>query len=131
MPANGDVLLDTSVVIAYFKGDASVGTQVRASSSLYLPQPALGELYCGAHLSQNPGKHLAQIRTFLGAVGLLSPGLGTAEQYGRLRAQLARAGTPIPENDIWIAALALEHQLPLATRDVHFDFIAELPVLKW
>ncbi len=58
MPANGDVLLDTSVVIAYFKGDASVGTQVRASSSLYLPQPALGELYIVAHLSQNPGKPL-------------------------------------------------------------------------
>lgn len=50
---------------------------------------------------------------------------------GRLRAQLAKAGTPIPENDIWIASLALEHQLPLAARDAHFDLVIGLQVLKW
>ncbi|MCX6929402.1 MAG: hypothetical protein NT154_40235 [Verrucomicrobia bacterium] len=47
------------------------------------------------------------------------------------RTQLAKAGTPIPENDIWIAALALEHQLPLAARDAHFDLVIGLRVLKW
>jgi tRNA(fMet)-specific endonuclease VapC len=131
MPASGDVLLDTSVVIPYLKGDRAVGAQVKASSSLYLPQTVLGELYCGAHLSQNPGKHLANIQAFLAAVAVLSPGVATAEHYGRLRAQLAKAGTPIPENDIWIAALALEHQLPLAARDAHFDLVRGLQVLKW
>jgi len=131
MPASGDVLLDTSVVIPYFRGDAAIGAQVRATSALFLPQTVLGELYCGAHLSRNPAKHLATIQTFLAAVALLSPGLATAECYGRIRAQLARAGTPIPENDIWIAALALEHQLPLAARDAHFDLVVGLPVFKW
>ena len=62
---------------------------------------------------------------------MLSPGVATAEHYGRIRAQLAQAGTPIPENDIWIAALALEHQLPLSARDVHFDRVTGLQVLKW
>jgi len=131
MPASGDVLLDTSVVIPYLKGDRAVGAQVQASASLYLPQTVLGELYCGAHLSHNPGKHLANIQPFLAAVAVLSPGVTTAEHYGRLRAQLAKAGMPIPENDIWIAALALEHQLPLAARDAHFDLVPGLPVLKW
>jgi len=131
MPASGDVLLDTSVVIPYLKGDTAIGAQVLASSALYLPQTVLGKLYCGAHLSQNTGKHLAKIQTFLAAVAVLTPGLATAEHYGHLRAQLAKAGTPIPENDIWIAALALEHQLPLAARDAHFDLVIGLPVLKW
>ena len=131
MPASGDVLLDTSVVIPYLKGDSAIGTQVQASSSLYLPQTALGELYCGAHLSQNPGKHVAKIQTFLAAVAVLSPGVATAEHYGRLRAQLAKAGTPIPENDIWIAACALQHDLALVTRDLHFDEIDNLRVVHW
>jgi tRNA(fMet)-specific endonuclease VapC len=86
----------------------------------------LGELYCGAYLSGNPTRTLFEIRNFLSAVNLLSPEEATAEHYGRIRAQLAKGGTPIPENDIWIAALAMEHQLPLAARDVHFDRIIGL-----
>lgn len=131
MPASGDVLLDTSVVIPYFKGDAGLRASFLASPTLYLPLTVLGELHCGANLSQNPAKHVAQIQNFLAAVVLLPPNAATAEHYGRIRAQLAQAGTPIPENDIWIAALALEHQLPLAARDVHFDRVNGLQVLKW
>lgn len=115
MPASGDVLLDTSVVIPYFKGDPTLRASFLASPTVYLPLTVLGELHCGANLSQNLAKHMAQIQNFLLAVVVLSPGAATAEHYGRIRAQLAQVGTPIPENDIWIAALALEHQLTLAT----------------
>jgi tRNA(fMet)-specific endonuclease VapC len=131
MPANGDVLLDSSVIIPYFKGDAALRSSFLASPTLYLPLTVLGELHCGANLSQNPAKNLPQIQNFLLAVVVLSPDVATAEYYGRIRAQLAQAGTPIPENDIWIAALAMEHQLPLAARDAHFDRIIGLQVLKW
>lgn len=131
MPASGEVLLDTSVVIPYFKGDPALRASFLASPTLYLPLTVLGELHCGANLSQNPPKHVAQIQNFLAAVVVLSPGVATAEHYGRIRAQLAQAGTPIPENDIGIAALALEHQLPLTARDVHFDRITGLRLLKW
>ena len=54
------------------------------------------------------------------------PGRETAEQYARLFVQLKRAGTPIPDNDLWIAALALEHDLMLITRDRHFQDIPQL-----
>jgi tRNA(fMet)-specific endonuclease VapC len=131
MPASGEVLLDTSIVIPYFKGDITLQSHFQGSQALYVPHVVLGELYCGANLSQNPPKHFAKIQNFLGAVVLLTPGLTTAEHYGRIRANLATAGTPIPENDIWIAAIALEHQLPLAARDAHFDQIKGLQVLKW
>jgi tRNA(fMet)-specific endonuclease VapC len=131
MPASGDVLLDTSVVIPYLRGDQTIQAGFRGCSTLYLPQTALGELYCGAHLSRQPQRMLAEIQNLLAAVVLVSPGPVTAEHYGRLRADLARAGTPLPENDIWIAALAVEYQLPLAARDAHFTKIAGLSLLNW
>jgi tRNA(fMet)-specific endonuclease VapC len=131
MPASGDVLLDTSVVVPYFRKDAAVRRQARSCATLYLPQTVLGELYCGAYLSGNPARTLAEIRNFLTAVVVLSPGVATADHYGQIRAALAKAGTPVPENDIWIAALAREYQLPLAARDSHFDLVSGLQVLKW
>jgi tRNA(fMet)-specific endonuclease VapC len=74
---------------------------------------------------------LAEIQNFLSAVIVLSPSLAAADHYGQLRAALARAGTPIPENDIWIAAIATEYRLPVAARDPHFDRVAGLQVWKW
>jgi tRNA(fMet)-specific endonuclease VapC len=59
-------------------------------------------------------------------VRVLLPGRETAEHYARLFVQLKRAGTPIPDNDLWIAALALEHDLTVVTRDQHFQHIPQL-----
>ena len=59
-------------------------------------------------------------------MGILFPSRETAEHYARLFVQLKHAGTPVPDNDLWIAALALEHDLPLMTRDQHFDRIPQL-----
>jgi tRNA(fMet)-specific endonuclease VapC len=131
MPASGEVLLDTSVVIPFLKKDDALRLKFQDCGVLYLPHTVLGELYCGAQLSANPAKTLAGIEHFASATALLLPTVATAEHYGKIRAALARAGTPIPENDIWIAALAVEFQLPLAARDAHFDRIAGLAVLKW
>lgn len=131
MPISGNVLLDTSVIIPYLKGDVSIRTQSRNYLFLYLPQTALGELYCGAYLSNRPNENLGAIQTFLAAVILLLPTAATSEHYGRIRAKLAKAGTPIPENYIWIAAIAVEHNLPLAARDAHFDRVPGLSSLKW
>jgi tRNA(fMet)-specific endonuclease VapC len=55
----------------------------------------------------------------------------TVEQYGQIKAEIAEAGTPIPDNDIWIAALAREYELPLVTRDQHFDIVPGLKTLAW
>jgi tRNA(fMet)-specific endonuclease VapC len=91
----------------------------------------LGELYYGAHRSQQPAKALTQICEFLRSCVLLFPDEQTPDHYGRIKAGLARAGTPIPENDIWIAALAQESQLPLLTRDRHFALIPGLTLVTW
>ena len=60
-------------------------------------------------------------------MGVLLPGRETAEHYAHLFVQLKRAGTPVSDNDLWIAALALEHDLALITRDQHFERIPQLP----
>jgi len=125
------VLLDTSVVVRHFRDGNALASNLAAFEELYLPQPALAELYAGAFRSVRPEKNLQQIERFLEAVDVLLPDESTPELYGRISAQLAQAGTPIPQNDIWIAAIALQSELPLATRDRHFEHIAGLTVLFW
>ena len=129
-PGNS-VLLDTSVVVRHFRAGEAMAAKLAAYEDLYLPQAALAELYAGAFRSAKPGENLRQITRFLEAVNVLLPDESTPKIYGRISAQLARAGTPIPQNDIWIAAIALQSNLPLATTDHHFRHVAGLTVLVW
>lgn len=131
MSATGNVLLDTNIVVAHFRNETSVSSHLSQQAGLYLPLMVLAELYYGAYKSNAPAKTLAGVRGFLNYAAILSPGEVTADFYGRIKADLEKAGTPIPQNDIWIASLALEHQLPVATRDQHFSLISGLTVLSW
>jgi len=128
MPGKG-VLLDTSVVVRHFRDGGVFTSKLAEYEELYLPQVALAELYAGAFRSAYPEKNLQQITRFLEAVDVLLPDESTPEIYGQISAHLARAGTPIPQNDIWIAAIALQSSLPLATSDRHFENVAGLTVL--
>ena len=125
------VLLDTSVVVRHFRDSNAMTSHFAAFEELYLPQTALGELYAGAFRSNRPEKNIEQIERFLDAVDVLLPDESTPELYGRISAQLAQAGTPIPQNDIWIAAVALQSDLPLAARDAHFRHVVGLQLLHW
>jgi tRNA(fMet)-specific endonuclease VapC len=132
MPTPGNsLLLDTSVVVKHFRYPTAVVDKLAEYEELYLPQPALGELYYGACRSGRLERSLAQIERFLDAVDLLVADKETGVFYGQIAAGLARAGTPIPQNDIWIAALARQTGLPAATADDDFDRVTNLAVLKW
>ena len=132
MNATGSVLLDTSVVVDYLRQeDLSLLDQMEQAKDLYLPLVVLGELLFGAYKSQQKEETLSQVQEFLRACILLLPGEATAEFYGQIKANLSRKGSPIPQNDIWVAAVALEHNLPLATRDAHFSKVDGLSVLAW
>ena len=125
------LLLDTCVVVKHFRDATAVADKLAAYEDLYLPQQALGELYYGAYRSARPEKHLAQIERFLAAVDVLNPDEETSQLYGQIATALALAGTPIPQNDVWIAAMAIQTGLPLATCDGHFTRISDLTVLQW
>jgi tRNA(fMet)-specific endonuclease VapC len=128
---SNSVLLDSSVVIRHFRDPNALAGKLAAYEELYLPGPALAELYYGAFKSDRPQKHIEQIEKFLAAADVLTPDQGTSKHYGKIAAQLARKGTPIPQNDIWMAALSIQCGLPLATIDQHFQYIEDLVVLYW
>ncbi|MCS6923730.1 MAG: PIN domain-containing protein [Fimbriimonadales bacterium] len=104
---SGSVLLDTSIAVALMRNDAVGSAAVVNASELFTTDIVLGELYYGAYRSSDLERNLQQVRRFASLCRVLSTNREIAEQYGVLKRALAKAGTPIPENDIWIAATAL------------------------
>jgi len=125
------ILLDSSVVIAHLRARLNVFSLRRPGEELYLPLVALGELYKGVAKSIHPEHQQKLVDDFVDRVSLLYPDVSTAESYARTAAALERQGRPLPENDLWIAAVALEYDMPLATRDAHFDRLPGLTILPW
>jgi tRNA(fMet)-specific endonuclease VapC len=131
MPATGKLLLDTSVVVAVLRRVPGVRERLSGAEELLVPFVALGELEYGANLATPPERQREAVRTFMASATLLLPTARTAAEYGRIKAALKAAGAPLPENDVWIAAVALEYGLPVATRDDHFNRVPGLTVLDW
>lgn len=131
MPPGGRFLLDTNILIALIAGEPAVVAGVRSAAATFVPAIALGELYYGAQKSGRPTENLNVIDRLAAAAAVLACGHDTARRYGELKAQLRASGTPIPENDIWIAALSREYDLTLVTRDSHFEAVAGLATSPW
>ena len=127
----GEFLLDTNVVIALFPRDANVLARVAAATDLFVPSIVIGELAFGARNSAHPARNLQQVEDFLAANTVHACGTETARLYGVIRHALRRKGRPLPEHDIWIAAVALEHDLTLVTRDAHFQEVDRLKLETW
>lgn len=123
MKANGSVLVDTSIVIDYLRQDPGLHEKIDQVDDVYLTLVVLGELLYGAYRSNHKEKTLEQVREFFDGCVLILPDESTAEFYAQIKAELAAAGKAIPENDAWIAAVARQHNFPVATRDRHFSFI--------
>jgi tRNA(fMet)-specific endonuclease VapC len=128
---SGRFLLDTNIVIALWANDAPVTHQLGTAGEVFVPIIVLGELYYGARKSAWSAKNIARIDDFAARSGILLCDLTTAQQYGEIKNALRAKGRPIPENDLWIAALALQYGLTLATRDEHFNSIDGLAIVKW
>ena len=122
------VALDTNRLTDLLQGDARLAERLGACDEVWIPLVALAEIkagFCGG-TQQHRNEVLLQRLLAKSTVGVLLPDRETAEHYARLFVQLKRAGTPVPDNDLWIAALALEHNLLLITRDQHFERIPQL-----
>lgn len=124
-------LLDTSVVIELINGNPSVVSRVVPGTEVYLPYVAIGKLYFGAYRSSRVRANLTQITLLTLDNTVLFSNMETARRYGLVRADLTGKGQSIPDNDIWIAAIALEYNLVLVTRDAHFDNVDNLPIERW
>jgi tRNA(fMet)-specific endonuclease VapC len=131
MQPTGSYLLDTNVAIAFLAGDPAVREHVSSAEGVLLPAVALGELYYGAHKSSRAAENVARIEVFAGTIAVIGIDAAVAKQYGALKAALRALGRPIPENDLWVAATALQHGLVLATRDRHFQGLPGLQCVRW
>jgi predicted nucleic acid-binding protein len=122
------LLIDTNRYADMDAGDLEVIQRFESADELWLPLIVLGELYAGFELGDRKEQNEEQLGEFLDQsyAGVLYPDEGTAHRYGEVFALLRRRGTPIPTNDMWIAALALQHDLTLDTRDVHFERVPGL-----
>jgi len=127
----GRVLLDTTVIISLFSHDPAVRSQLDTAAEVFVPSIAIGELFYGAYKSRQAEQNVETIRRFTQANTILAADSHTAEVYGQVKSRLRERGRPIPENDIWIAAIALQHALELAARDIHFAEVEGLSVLAW
>jgi tRNA(fMet)-specific endonuclease VapC len=128
---SGRYLLDTNIVVALFHGDAAIETGLEAAPEVFLSSVALGELHFGAVQSGRPEANAARIDDFAATCQVVGVDAETARRYGQLKGELRKKGRPIPENDLWIAACALQHDLILATRDRHFDQVEGLQIESW
>ena len=128
---NGKFLLDTNIIIALFRVDTSIIQQLRKADEVFIPSITIGELYYGAYKSHRTAENLAHIADFATHNTILSCNAETARHYGELKDWLRQRGRPIPENDLWIGALAIQHELILVSRDGHFANIDKLDVAAW
>jgi predicted nucleic acid-binding protein len=122
------VALDTNRLTDLFQGDTLLAERLGACEEVWIPLVVLAEIKAGFYggTQQHRNEILLQELLAKTTVGILLPGRETAEHYARLFVQLRRAGSPVPDNDLWIAALALQHDLLLITRDQHFERIPQL-----
>ena len=123
-----NLLLDTSAYSALIRGDQSILDVMRRAETVALPATAIGELLSGFRAGSRRVENLAKLDQFLSrpSVRILDVTHETAVRYAEVDFYLRKKGLPIPRNDVWIAAAAIEHGLQLVTLDDHFR---EIPLL--
>ncbi|SRR5690606_29566530 len=130
MPGS-NYLLDTNVVIEVFSGNKQIADKISTLDEFFISATVLGELYVGVNRVVNKTKHGKRLVDFLGLCEIILVDTGTSEKFGEISAALYEKGKPIPSNDIWIAATAMQHNLILVTMDKHFSEVEGLATENW
>ena len=125
------MIYDTNAVSDFLDGIPGVIDKVGASTFHSLPVIVIGEYLYGLKSSREQDLREPSFAAFTRTCRLLPVTPDTASRYAQLRHRLRLAGTPIPENDIWIAALALEHGQKVLSNDRHFDLVEGIERISW
>jgi tRNA(fMet)-specific endonuclease VapC len=122
------ILLDTSAYVGFKRNVEEVAEIIVSAESILFSPIVLGELMFGFRNGNRLKKNMDDLNNFLKheVVDIIQIGKITSDRYSRIASNLKRQGTPIPSNDIWIAAQAMEHGIELITSDRHFENIAGL-----
>jgi tRNA(fMet)-specific endonuclease VapC len=128
------IAADTNAVVEYLRLEREYPRQLDDSDEVFLPLTVVGELFYGAALSDRPEFHRGTIARTIKRWPVLVPDIETSRIYGDMRASASRKVISLRAskvNDFWIAALCIQHALPLLTNDGGFDYIPGLTVIHW
>ena len=125
------MILDTNALSAFLAKAPAIEGILRRASAFCIPVIVLGEYRYGLRASKQQKILEEQLGALIVDAQVLTIDETTTRRYADVRSELKAAGTPIPENDIWIAALVRQHGLPLLTRDLHFDFVPGMTRVSW
>ncbi|MDP1920884.1 MAG: type II toxin-antitoxin system VapC family toxin [Myxococcales bacterium] len=123
--------LDTNAVSALFEGDEALVALLGRADRLSLPVIVVGEYRYGLQRSRHRRQLEVLLQQLVAASEVLTVGLETTVVYAQTRERLRARGRPLPENDVWIASLCLEHGLELVTRDSDFEHVEGLRTASW
>ena len=127
------LLLDTSPIVAHLRKKIDLYQELPSDALLFTSIVTVGELEKGIHRVKDPDRERSKCASILDPLIILVTDETTARLYGKISAQLEKIGKRIPENDMWIAAFALEYDMELVTGDAHFERVEGLNVrlLTW
>lgn len=122
------VLIDTNIYIEFLRGDENINNILSSADFIAFSVISIGEILAGFKIWSDEKKYLNELDEFLYSPRLIVYDIDseTAEFYAKIYNELRIAGNPIPTNDMWIAALALQHGIKLLTNDRHFTKVAGL-----
>lgn len=125
------MILDTNAISDWCDANTRLLRVLPKDRPIYLPVIVLGEYRFGIKAARDRAVREGWLDTVESSVVVLDVDTTTARFYGEVREELRKAKTPIPENDIWIAALVRQHEMPLLSQDAHFDNVPGLRRVKW
>lgn len=125
------MILDTNALSAWLDGDPTIEMKLAAASMVALSVIVLGEYRFGVLFSRSRGEYEQRIAIIEADLTVMGTDSETARHYASIRKELKEAGTPIPWHDIWIAAQARQHAMPILSRDTHFDRVLGITRFTW
>jgi len=122
------VILDTSAYAAFLRGNPEIKLSLQQADEIFLNPVVLGELIAGFLMGKNERKNRAILQDFLSSarVTIVEIDEETSERYAAIVSHLRIKGTPIPTNDLWISASAMQHGLKVLTTDKHYLEIPQI-----
>ncbi len=125
------MILDTNAISGLLAGDEALGRILGDADRHHVPIVVVGEYRYGLRASARGQELSVVLDSLLRESHILYLDLETASRYATVRQGLKQRGTPLPENDVWIASLALQHRLPVVSRDHHFDLVPSVRRVPW
>ena len=125
------MILDTNGLSALAEGEPALESMLRKAPQVAIPVIVVGEYRYGISQSRYRKYYEQWLSEYLSSFHILDVDEQTSVSYCAVRTELKKTGTPIPSNDVWIAALCRQHSLPLLSRDRHFDAVTGITRLEW